>query len=262
MNLPHSKWDQHIPQLLYSMRNTVNQATKVTPSEVLFNQRLRHPTDEILEEDAFNYTDGKEELLDKHQCAIENQRKYVRAYQKEAPNIQLHPIGSMVFIKNHEMSNAQRGITSSLNPKWIGPYSVMEAYPPSTYTCKSIDNPQDIRKVSHKDTQARPNIDPAKTTLRADHPDNTLVPKGTIEEAERSQVTTNDLYYFHNMLPDRTEQAVKESHEINNPKTTPSRENYHVHAYTNPQQRRRNPKGRERKINPKYYGPSWESNPW
>lgn len=235
LDLPHAKWDLHIPQLLYSMRNTINQATKVTPAEVLFNQRLRHPTDEILEEKMLQAKSEHTPLLTKHQQAIENQRKYITNYQRDAPTIPLHPVGAIVYIKNHELSNAAKGITSSLNPKWIGPYQITEAYPPSTYLCESLDHPQDVRKISHRDTQLRSTPD-------------TYVNGRIIENdysSRREEEGSEEFAMYRRLDKERCSRDTTEPYDD---EETQNRKAYHSR--------------RNRKPNPKYYGSFWESNPW
>ncbi|KAL1457149.1 hypothetical protein WDU94_001810 [Cyamophila willieti] len=73
------------------MRNSINQATQVAPSQVYFNQLLRHP-DEV--EDSRSSMDPAEteSFFTYHKKAIHNQEKYVKKYEGESFQ-KLHPVG-------------------------------------------------------------------------------------------------------------------------------------------------------------------------
>ncbi|KAI5743301.1 hypothetical protein M8J77_016641 [Diaphorina citri] len=156
---PHKHWDLRIHQILYSLRNTVNRATRLTPAEVCFNQKLRHPRDEKdSEQDYTNYSVAgtpPDRNRDNLAIAIANQRSYVDKYQGHIPASSLWANGDILYIRNHELSNAPKGVVAALNPKWIGPFRVVETHATGVYVCQSLDNPKDFRKVAHQDTQRR-----------------------------------------------------------------------------------------------------------
>ncbi|KAL1457154.1 hypothetical protein WDU94_001815 [Cyamophila willieti] len=76
---------------LKGRRNSINQATQVAPSQVYFNQLLRHP-DEV--EDSRSSMDPAEteSFFTYHKKAIHNQEKYVKKYEGESFQ-KLHPVG-------------------------------------------------------------------------------------------------------------------------------------------------------------------------
>lgn len=153
LDQPHNLWDQDIPKILFSMRNSINQATQVAPSQVYFNQLLRHP-EEIDVSNSSMDSAKSESLFPYHRKAIHNQEKYVKKYEGE-PFQKLHPVGAIVLIRNHELSSAPRGICAAFCPKWCGPFEIIHAYPAGIYICQSLEDPSIQRKVSHQDTQIR-----------------------------------------------------------------------------------------------------------
>lgn len=155
LDKPHKRWDQDIPKILYSLRNSVNQATGKSPAEIYFNQRLRHPKEQSTSSSTYNESIVSPTLFSHHRHAIENQRKYVKRYENKKKPPVLHRVDSIIFIRNHEQSRATEGFAAALAPKWIGPFKILHVYPSGVYKCASLNNPQDIRKVSHRDTQFR-----------------------------------------------------------------------------------------------------------
>lgn len=153
LDQPHCNWDKELPQILYSLRNTINQATQVAPAQVYFNQLLRHPADstELFNDDLALSNDS---LFTHHRLANKNQQKYVLRYEGE-PFQRLHPIGAIVLIRNHELSSVPKGIAAAFCPKWIGPYEIVHSYPTGVYICRSLENENIQKKVSHQDTQLR-----------------------------------------------------------------------------------------------------------
>lgn len=156
LDKPHKRWDQDIPKILYSLRNSVNHATGRTPAEIYFHQRLRHPKEHSCSDSTSNESNGTSPtLFSHHRQAIENQRKYVRKYENKKTAPPLHKLDSIIYIRNHELSQASEGFIAALAPKWIGPFQIIHVYPSGVYKCVSLNNPQDIRKVSYRDTQFR-----------------------------------------------------------------------------------------------------------
>lgn len=171
LDQPHCNWDKEIPQILFSLRNSINQATKVAPAQVYFNQRLRHPkeTDNTISEQSNSDTIS---LFPYHQKAISNQKRYVQKYEGKEPFTKLHPVGAIVLIRNHELSSAPRGFCAAFSPKWCGPFEVVHVYPAGIYICRLIEDPTIHRKVSHQDTQLRhiPTLTSTNNSYHSYHP--------------------------------------------------------------------------------------------
>lgn len=43
LNQPHSHWDNELPQIIFALRNSLNQATQMVPSQSYFNQPTATP---------------------------------------------------------------------------------------------------------------------------------------------------------------------------------------------------------------------------
>lgn len=52
VNNNHNKWDENLNKILFSMRNSTNEATKHSPARILFGRNLRHPEDLVVEEES------------------------------------------------------------------------------------------------------------------------------------------------------------------------------------------------------------------
>lgn len=154
----HNQWDENLDKILFSLRNATNTGTKFSPAQILFGRPIRHPGDldtvEAKETCPTSYGEERQKCsVDINNQVKQNIEKYQGNYAKES-SITLSP-GQVVLIRNHILSNAAEGITSSLSPKWIGPYIVEKHIGANVYLCKNLDNHKDTRKVDITDIQLR-----------------------------------------------------------------------------------------------------------
>lgn len=153
----HNQWDENLEKILFSMRNSAHVGLKFSPSQILFGRSLRHPGD----------IDGLEEEVDEESYAqmratsskatintvLENARKYQERYAGTGTT---HiPVGQEVYIRNHILSDAIAGVTSSFSPKWISGYKVQDDLGSNVYLCVNINNPRDKRKVDITNIQLK-----------------------------------------------------------------------------------------------------------
>lgn len=144
----HKSWDENIHQVLFSMNNAINAATKLSPAQVLFGRNLRHPYDPR----------PQEWVEDAVELAKKNQAEY-HGKTKEKQKVPIKPKelmkGQTVFIRNHSQSSAVEGIAASLSPTGIGPYLIKEQLHQNIYLCQNKENPKDIRKIDIGHIQIR-----------------------------------------------------------------------------------------------------------
>lgn len=155
LDRPHKHWDAELTKILYSIRNCPNQAIGMSPAKVYFNQNLRHPCDESSIGHSTIGDESEKSLFTQHELANKNQKKYAEKYTGQRRTFKPFPNRSIVYLRNRELSDAQKGISAGLNPKWIGPYKITDVHPSGNYFCQSLFDPGDVRKVNHQDIQLR-----------------------------------------------------------------------------------------------------------
>lgn len=231
LDQPHKRWDKAIPKILYSLRNSVNQATGKSPAEIYFNQKLHHPREGEAHSNTSSETPPS--LFSHHRQAIAQQTKYVQRYENKIKPPKLHLVNSIIYIRNHELSKASQGFVAALAPKWIGPFKITRVFPSGVYQCVSLQNPSDIRKVSHRDSQ-----------LRYSYPQSQSAP-------------TNYYYNQHNRNFQEPIETTEFCRQIKPPSelSSYSRDSDTLN-YSNPSKVKRTPK-----ANPRYFGDEWHNNP-
>lgn len=155
LDRPHKHWDAELPRILYSIRNCPNQAIGMSPAKVYFNQNLRHPCDASSIGTSMASDMSEKSLFSQHKQANRNKKEYAKRYTEQKRTFKLFSKRSIVLLRNRELSDAQKGISASLNPKWTGPYKITDVHPSGNYICQSLFDPRDIRKVNHQDIQLR-----------------------------------------------------------------------------------------------------------
>ena len=147
---PHRNWDQDVSDILFNLQNRRNAATGKTPSQVLFGQSLKKPG-----EWAFPETKSKIP-----QPRSEDPQEQIRNHQDTYLQKKYHPrssqpprfkVGDRVFIRNHVLSDKERGINAGLAPKWHGPFPIMSQLGGEVYLLQ-LEN----RRTKIDGTQMRP----------------------------------------------------------------------------------------------------------
>ncbi|KAI5724686.1 hypothetical protein M8J77_005959 [Diaphorina citri] len=154
----HNRWDEELDKILFSIRNSVCQSTKLSPAEILFGTTLRHPHDPVNDEplsQAEVATQRKKKKLEMIERVRSDQTKNSKVRQEI---VQLQP-GQLVYIKNTALSSAIDAITSSLTARWIGPYKVIRKLGVNVYECQNLENDRDVRKVDISNIQIISNSD-------------------------------------------------------------------------------------------------------
>ncbi|KAL1460245.1 hypothetical protein WDU94_012171 [Cyamophila willieti] len=157
---PHSHWDENLDKVLFFLRNSVNAATGRSPAQIIFGRNLRHPQDMIPMQDDSDQGDleslSNEEKMENINSEVRtNRKKYHTRYQGDTSKQKPLQSGQVVLIRNNQLSNAAEGVTASLSPRWIGPYTIKEHLGASVYLCEKADNPRDVRKIDRSNMQLR-----------------------------------------------------------------------------------------------------------
>lgn len=158
----HRTWDKYLAQVACALRSARHETTQLTPNFIMFTREIRlsgteiHPRADNPEE--FNALDRsgavKEVFQDvsrRLKQAFERSRKYYNLRRRDE-RFQLH---QRVWKRNYALSDASKGITAKLSPKFDGPYVIIKVLSPWSY--ELADDTGRSRGVWHaKDIKAHP----------------------------------------------------------------------------------------------------------
>lgn len=138
-----SDWEELIPSLLYAYHNTIHSATGFTPHKLLFGWSPRDLRVPLLashessdpEYDAWLRERGN--MLSKGQLGLEHARRAMIKAHKAASNPPVFKAGDLVkitssFLRVRPVDSQVR----KLLPKFVGPFTVVEAVGPNAYRIK------------------------------------------------------------------------------------------------------------------------------
>lgn len=143
--MTHSNWVQVLPKVEFAINNSIDRATKFTPSQLLFgvNQRGGEVDDlaEYLEEQ--RSTTSTPNLMDMRAKALENIHA-LQAYNEQYHQKDHKPAGEFVegdfVLMIH--TDTKPGSSKKLNQKYRGPYRIHKKLPNDRYVLRGIDNCQ------------------------------------------------------------------------------------------------------------------------
>lgn len=147
----HRTWDDHLPYVIFALRNAVSDATGFSPAKLTFGENLRMPFDlnsdigdgDLSEFQPDVYNDHFEnEQMEVFQKAIDSVEK---AKQKNAQryNLRRRPssfnVGELVWYLNHDKSSGADRVISKFLPKFKGPCVIAEIYSPSQVRLETLN---------------------------------------------------------------------------------------------------------------------------
>ena len=140
----HRYLDEHIVEIGFANRTTVNKLTGLTPALLNLGKELSSP----LENGLRNNQGSTERPLSKYAAelkvrlsdALHDARENLDAarieqaaqYDKSHRHLE-YKVGDLVLRRTHPLSNAASGFAASLAPKWEGPYVVKARLSRLTY---------------------------------------------------------------------------------------------------------------------------------
>ena len=128
-----SDWDLLLPHLTRAVRSVPHSMTGETANYMMFGRELSLPEDLLAEPNLplSSREDYVGDLIDRLQAAhdfVRSKQEEIRAEDQQAPP--LFSAGDYVWLK---AKRHPKGTTPKLQPKWQGPYKVLEAYNNHTY---------------------------------------------------------------------------------------------------------------------------------
>ena len=126
-------WDLLLPQIMRSIRATPHSTTQETSNYLMFGRELKLPGS--LSHPELTETKGRLEHAAEIQHRLEDAYELLRDSQKQIRstdehNPPLYQTGDLVWLKNKRF---KKGSTPKLQPKFVGPYTIMQAMENHTY---------------------------------------------------------------------------------------------------------------------------------
>jgi len=127
------EWDLMLPQVMRPYRSTPHTSTGETPNLLMLGRETRVP-DHLtyhIPEPEYSIHEYAAELVERMKVAHEILReKQWQVRQEDSDEPPLYQAGDWVWMINHRRC---RGQAAKLQPKFVGPYVVIEAIPNHTY---------------------------------------------------------------------------------------------------------------------------------
>jgi hypothetical protein len=140
LNESHGNWDVHIQKFALVLRSMMNDTTQVSPALLNLGREIQLPIDRSLQsEQSQNYEAEAQKLAQEIPLALKQIIKFVRnnifkAHQInkvyfDAKRRDVHfEVGQLVYVRNHELSNADKNRAKKFCKKWIGPFKILSKF--------------------------------------------------------------------------------------------------------------------------------------
>lgn len=167
VNKDHRQWERFLAKAGCAIRSAKHEVTGFTPNFIVFGHEIVLPHDSDtsppLPDNRFDPLERSRGLA---QLFTDIHKRLTQAYQKSRNMYNLRrrderfAVDQQVWKKNYHLSDAAKGFTSKLAPKFSGPFLVSRALSPWTYELKDL-NGRIIGNWHAKDLKAHPPDDDA-----------------------------------------------------------------------------------------------------
>jgi hypothetical protein len=149
-----SKWDKHLPLAEFSYNNSYQESIKMSPFESLYGQPCRTPLSwsESGERVIFgpDIVTEAEEKVKQIQANIQTVQSRQKSYVDKRCNPLEFEMGDHVYLRVSSMKGVRRfGIKGKLAPRYIGPYSIIDKYGPTSYQVELPARLPEVHNVFH-----------------------------------------------------------------------------------------------------------------
>ena len=142
-------WDRHIPLVEFVYNNSFQSSIGMAPYEALYGRKCRTPLcwtklseKKVIGSDLIQETEEKVKMIrERLKVANDRQKSYADMKRKDIR----YEIGEKVFLKVSPWKKVMRfGKKGKLNPRFIGPYEVIEKVGPLAYR---LALPPELEKI-------------------------------------------------------------------------------------------------------------------
>ncbi|XP_054287953.1 uncharacterized protein LOC129003679 [Macrosteles quadrilineatus] len=151
----HRHWDKHLGEFRLAINSAVHDSTGYSPAFLNFGRELKLPNSLL----QVQFIEGEEATPSRLICERSERfraiNEYVRrnlsqAHKRQASyyNLRRRPntlkVGQQVLCRRHDLSDASKGFTAKLAPKFDGPYTIVKGLGVNIFHLKS-DSGRTIR---------------------------------------------------------------------------------------------------------------------
>jgi hypothetical protein len=148
------KWDKHLPLAEFSYNNSYQESIKMSPFEALYGRPCRTPLSwsefgerVIFGPDIMTEAEGKVKQIQANIIAIQSHQK---SYTDKRHNPLEFEVGDHVYLRVSPMKYIRCfGIKGKLAPRYIGPYSIIDKYGPTSYQMELPAKLSGVHNVFH-----------------------------------------------------------------------------------------------------------------
>lgn len=146
------EWDSHVQKVQWSLNNTLNKSTGMSPSDVVFGRRTTNPSEGPILNAIQDITDStcnvdistqgletaRDEIRDKAVDNITNNQMAMKThYDNHRAPTKIFQLGDLVMIPNHHLPAT--GKSKKLLPKFRGPFKISAVLKNDRYEISSIE---------------------------------------------------------------------------------------------------------------------------
>ena len=130
VNLNHDDWDRQLPLLEFAVNNAKSSSTEQSPFSLNYGEHPRMPIDIIVgDSNVEEVHQVLERMQNNLRIATENVRKSQEVQAKNANRKRrdfVFEVGENVLLSTKNISFVSKGPANKLNPKFIGPFKIIE----------------------------------------------------------------------------------------------------------------------------------------
>jgi hypothetical protein len=164
LNKQHTNWDTYLTVLRLSYNTTVNDATGLTPFSLLFGHECPQPNEDHLRDTQMTPSEYAEGLRDTLIWTWEHTSDRINRNSDNFNRIprtrlqfQPYSIGDFFFLRriprrfySNKRTNTKHLLSSKLQPRWTGPYRILEVLSPILYRADIHNHVKTVHAINMK----------------------------------------------------------------------------------------------------------------
>ena len=141
----HSSWPDKLPSIRFAMNCAQCSSTGCSAAYLTFGRELRTPDDAhrdlraivttenfvpVITPKLLALADTLREARERQEMQQDRRKEYVDKHRRPGPS---YKTGDKELVETHTLSNANKGISSKLAPRYDGPYTIKKKVGPCSY---------------------------------------------------------------------------------------------------------------------------------